>query len=77
LHDPEMLAWLPLGGYEAAIVIVLALLIFYGKRLPDIGRNLGRGIVEFKKGISGVDDDEKKKTPAAPAPPDQDSGKTS
>ena len=64
-----------LGPLELVAIAAIAVMI-YGKRLPDIGRNLGRGIVEFKKGISGADDDEKK-TPAAPAPPDQDSGKTS
>ncbi len=41
------------GGYEWIIILVVALLIF-GKRLPEVGRSLGKGIVEFKKGIKGV-----------------------
>jgi len=48
----QILAWVP-GPWEIAIVAVIALLLF-GKRLPEIGKSLGRGIVEFKKGLSDV-----------------------
>lgn len=41
------------SGWEWMIILVIALLIF-GKRLPDVGRSLGKGIVEFKKGLKGV-----------------------
>ncbi len=41
------------GGYEWLIILVVALLIF-GKRLPEVGRSLGKSIVEFKKGVKGV-----------------------
>ena len=44
------------GGYEWIVLLVLGLLIF-GRRLPEVGRSLGRGIVEFKRGIKGLDDD--------------------
>lgn len=38
-------------------VILLALgLLIFGRRLPEVGRSLGKGIVEFKKGLAGVDD---------------------
>lgn len=46
---------LPMGG-EWIILLVLGLLIF-GRRLPEVGRSLGRGIVEFKRGIRGVEDE--------------------
>jgi len=39
------------------IVLLVIGLIFFGHRLPEVGRSLGRGIVEFKKGLKGVDDD--------------------
>ena len=40
------------GGMDGLIVLAIALLLF-GKRLPDVGKNLGKTIVEFKKGLSG------------------------
>jgi len=45
-----------LGLLEMLIVMGLAVLLF-GKRLPEVGRSLGRGIVEFKKGLNGVADE--------------------
>ena len=47
--------WTP-GPYEIIIILVIALLIF-GRRLPEVGRSLGKGIVEFKKGIKGIEDE--------------------
>jgi sec-independent protein translocase protein TatA len=44
------------GGWEWIVVLAVALLIF-GKRLPEVGKSLGRGIVEFKKGLKGVEDE--------------------
>ena len=43
-------------GMEWVVLLVLGLLIF-GRRLPEVGRSLGRGIVEFKKGIRGIEED--------------------
>ncbi len=47
---------LGLGGMEWLILIVLGVLLF-GKRLPEMGRSLGKGIVEFKKGLKGLEDE--------------------
>ncbi len=44
------------GGWEWLVILIVALLIF-GKRLPDVMRSLGKGIVEFKKGVSGIEED--------------------
>ena len=41
---------------ELIVVLGVAVLLF-GKRLPEVGRSLGRGIVEFKKGIRGVEEE--------------------
>jgi sec-independent protein translocase protein TatA len=65
-------------GWTGAVVIILVLLLVFGpKRLPEMGRSLGRGMREFKDSISGNDhDDEPEQTqlsqPTAttPSPPD-------
>ena len=44
------------GGYELVIIAGIALLLF-GHRLPSVMRSLGRGVVEFKRGVAGVEDD--------------------
>ena len=54
-----VLAFLPIGGIglpELLIVGIIALLLF-GKRLPEVARSLGKGIVEFKKGVRGIEDE--------------------
>ncbi|MHB8511521.1 MAG: twin-arginine translocase TatA/TatE family subunit [Actinomycetota bacterium] len=44
-------------GWHLIIVLLVVLLLFGSKRLPDIGRSLGKGIKEFKSGIHGMADD--------------------
>jgi len=46
----------PLGTTET-IMIGIILLLLFGRRLPEVGRSLGQGIVEFKKGLKDVTDD--------------------
>lgn len=46
-----------IGPWELLIVLVLALVIFGPKRLPEMGRSLGKGLREFKSSVSGKDDD--------------------
>jgi sec-independent protein translocase protein TatA len=61
---------------EWLIILALGLLLF-GRRLPEVGRSLGKGIVEFKKGLSGVDEEinnavkHQTQPPAANLPPAQ------
>ena len=54
-------------GWEWIIILVVALLIF-GKRLPEVARNMGKGITEFKRGMKDIEDDVKKEEPPAPLP---------
>ena len=46
------LAW-TIGPWEIAAIVVIAVLLF-GRRLPEVGRSLGKALVEFKKGLRGV-----------------------
>ncbi|MCS6976127.1 MAG: twin-arginine translocase TatA/TatE family subunit [Gemmatales bacterium] len=52
----SLFALFNLGPPEIIIILVVGILLF-GRRLPEVGRYLGKGIVEFKKGIRGVEDD--------------------
>lgn len=46
----------PFGWMEVTALLIIGVLVF-GKRLPEVGRNFGKSIVEFKKGIKGIGDD--------------------
>jgi TatA/E family protein of Tat protein translocase len=46
-----------LFGPENWMVIALVALLVFGKRLPEVGRSLGKGIIEFKKGLAGIEED--------------------
>ena len=46
-----------IGHWEIAILLVIVLLVFGPKRLPEMGRSLGKGMREFKDSITGKDDD--------------------
>jgi sec-independent protein translocase protein TatA len=52
-----------IGPLEIAIVLIIALIVFGPKRLPELGRSLGKGIREFRGSIGGDDDDEEKPSP--------------
>ena len=47
--------WMP-GPMEMVIILIVGLLLF-GRRLPEVGRSLGKSIVEFKKGVKGIEDE--------------------
>ena len=51
-----------IGLPEILIVLVIALVVFGPKRLPELGQSIGKGFREFKGAVSG-DDDEVKKDP--------------
>jgi sec-independent protein translocase protein TatA len=46
------------GPWEIILLLLLALLLFGAKRLPEIGRSMGRGLREFKESVSGKDHDD-------------------
>ncbi len=50
-----------LGWPEIIIILFLILLLFGAKRLPEIGRSLGKGLKEFKDALKGFEGEEKEK----------------
>ncbi len=46
------------GPWEIILLLLLALLLFGAKRLPEIGKSMGRGLREFKDSVSGKDQDD-------------------
>jgi TatA/E family protein of Tat protein translocase len=68
----------PLGWPEIIIILVVLLLLFGAKRLPEMGRSLGRGMREFKDAVTGNEEPKQTElnpppatpqaTPASPAP---------
>lgn len=61
-----------IGPMEILVVLIIALIVFGPKRLPELGKSLGRGIHEFRGTISGdhaeVDNSPVQKAPVAVAP---------
>jgi len=45
-----------LGPAELVVLAIIGVLLF-GRKLPEVGRYLGKGIVEFKKGVKGLEDE--------------------
>lgn len=66
MMGPQSLAWFT-DPWTYALVFIVALLLF-GKRLPEVGRSLGRGIAEFKKGLHDVQDELTREEPKPPPP---------
>jgi sec-independent protein translocase protein TatA len=54
-----ILAFFPGGapGFPELIIFGTIALLLFGKRLPEVARSLGKGIVEFKKGVRGIEDE--------------------
>jgi sec-independent protein translocase protein TatA len=56
-----------IGPLELVIILLVILLLFGAKRLPELGSSLGKGLRAFKSSIAGDEDKEPKKEPAASA----------
>ncbi len=51
------LAFLPSFGTWEMLLVAGVCLLFFGNRLPSVMRSLGKSVTEFKKGVSGIEDD--------------------
>jgi sec-independent protein translocase protein TatA len=63
---------MPFAWWELVLILLVLLLVFGAKRLPEMGRSLGKGMREFKDSVSGVDDD-RTSHPSAELPPPPES----
>jgi sec-independent protein translocase protein TatA len=54
-----LLAFSP-GPLEIILILVIVLLLFGGKKIPELMKGMGKGIKNFKEGISSDDDDDAK-----------------
>lgn len=54
MYQGTILEFLNMGGGEIALIMVAILLLFGGKKLPELARGLGKGIREFKDASEGV-----------------------
>lgn len=63
--------FLGLGGQEILIIAVLVLLLFGGRKIPELMKGLGKGIKSFKEGMNGIDTEEQKE-PKADKKPEED-----
>lgn len=68
-----ILAVLGLGGGELVLVLVVILVLFGAKRIPEFAKGLGKGISEFKKAsrevTDAIENEQSAPTPKAPAAP--------
>jgi sec-independent protein translocase protein TatA len=66
---------MPFAWWELVLILLVLLLVFGAKRLPEMGRSLGKGMREFKESVTGMDENEKESShppaelPAAPSEP--------
>ena len=61
-----------ISPWELLILLLVVLLVFGPKRLPEMGRSLGKGMREFKSSIQGKDDDDRQALPAPTSTPSHD-----
>jgi sec-independent protein translocase protein TatA len=59
-----VLGFFSMGPSEMLIIGIVAVLLF-GERLPEVGRSLGKSFIEFKKGISGLENEFRSATSVA------------
>ena len=63
------LAILDVGGTEIMMIMLVTLLLFGSKRMPDLARSLGKSIREFKKAASSLEEELKRALETPPPPP--------
>lgn len=52
-----LFGFFPSIGFQEFLILAVIGVLLFGRRLPEVGRSLGKGIVEFKKGLKGIEDE--------------------
>lgn len=76
--NTQTLGFLPNLGWPEMLIIGIVMLLLFGRRLPEVGRSLGQGIVSFKKGLKEVGDEinvQSNDTQSSAQPPKFDAAK--
>ena len=62
----------PVGPTELLLILLIVVIIFGARRLPELGKGLGEGIKNFKKGISGKESEDKSPDSERKNPPSKE-----
>ncbi len=71
-HPPSIIAIFDIGSSEIVLIMLVVLLLFGSKRMPELARGIGKSIREFKKATSGLEAEIKRameEPPPSPKPP--------
>jgi sec-independent protein translocase protein TatA len=60
-----------IGAQEILLILLVLLLLFGARKIPEIARGLGKSVSEFKKGLREVDEEIKKEEPERREPPEK------
>jgi len=63
-----------IGATEIILIVVIILLLFGAKRIPQLMRSLGTGVREFKKGVRGEDEESEEPSHPEEKPPEKPQG---
>ncbi|MBO4599215.1 MAG: twin-arginine translocase TatA/TatE family subunit [Bacteroidales bacterium] len=46
-----------IGGQEIIVILLIVLILFGGKKIPELMKGLGKGVKEYKKAMNGIEDE--------------------
>ena len=55
--EPQVYTAGMIGAQEIILILLVVLLLFGGKKIPELMKGLGKGVKEYKKAVSGVEDE--------------------
>jgi sec-independent protein translocase protein TatA len=72
---PHTFLFLNLGGGEIFVILLVVLLFFGAKRIPDLAKGLGKGMREFKDAMSGIESEVRNAANDGPLPKEKQQAK--